>query len=121
MTAAGLAFSADRTIAYAFGENCLGEEGEVLYFAAKETDFEIAVTSESPSDPRTIGTYAAAVLRLILRDFTPGQVPGPQLGNVDFIFILPDRELRRRLSLADAQGALESNLDGADLYRELFP
>jgi hypothetical protein len=121
LAGANLFFDPEKTRAYAFGENCLDKRGNVQYFASMETDFIVATTPADVTDQAALGNYAGQVLRLILSDFTPGTVPGPQPGNVEFVFVGPGLEIRRRVSLVDAQKALRSALEGAELYRALFP
>jgi hypothetical protein len=118
---ADLPFDPERTRAYAFGENCLDPGGNVQHFAAMETDFVVTQAPHDPGDRVELGNYAGAVLRLILSDFGPGSVPGPQEGNVDFVFVTGGEEIRGRVLLADAGSVLASGLEGAELYTALFP
>ena len=86
-----------------------------------ETDFVVATMPADTADLAVLGTYAGDVLRLILNDFSPGTVPGPQPGKVDFIFLADSAETRHIVQLADARPVLQKGLQGAELYQALFP
>jgi len=51
--------------ATAFGENCLGNDGQVLKFLAKETDFYVLVSVETVDDYETFGTWIAQVMQVV--------------------------------------------------------
>jgi len=116
----GLTLNTGGTYVYAFGENCLGPDGQVDHFAALETDFVVSTSPADPEDFAALGDYAAAVLNIILDDFGPGVVPGPQLGKVDFVFTTDTGEIHQSVLLTDAAAALQNGLTGAELFQTLF-
>jgi hypothetical protein len=120
LTAAGLPFDPDETYAYAFGENCLRPDGELDHFATMETDFVVTSTPSDPGDLSALGDYAVAVLHLILNDFSPDTVPGPQRGIVEFNFSSEGGTVHQQVLLTDAEAALQNGLAGADLYQACF-
>jgi len=120
LTAADLRFDPERTYAYAFGENCLRPDGTVDHFAALQTDFVVTNTPPDPTDMSALGDYAGTVLQIILNDFRPGIVPGPQPGNVTFAFMGGREANRQQVLLTDAEAALQQGLVGVDLYQALF-
>ena len=120
LTAADLRFDPEQTYAYAFGENCLRPDGGVDHFAALETDFLVMTTPPDPTDASALGEFARAVLAIILNDFRPGSVPGPQPGNVTFAFMGGREANRQQVLLTDAEAALQQGLVGVDLYQALF-
>jgi hypothetical protein len=122
LAAQDLKFDADRTYAYAFGENCLGPNGQVDHFAAQETDFVVVTGLAGPDGYSERADYAGAVLKLILADFKPVEtVPGQKQGFVEFVFQDSKGESHQRVALADAEKALASGLTGEALYQALFP
>lgn len=120
LAAAELPFDPEGTYAYAFGENCLRPDGEVDHFATKETDFVVTTAPPDTADLSALGKYAAAVLGILLKDFSPGAVPGPQHGQVDFVFVSESGAARHQVLLTDAAAALQNGLTGAALYQALF-
>ncbi len=75
-------------LAYAFGENCVYEDGHAT-FGAMETDFRIGVKVKSVADEAALGDWIARVMRVI-EALPPQEIQGPQPGRVDFAFKQPD-------------------------------
>lgn len=71
--------------ASAFGENCLDNDGQVVYFLPMETDFHVAISVETLDDHDTFGNWIAQVMRVV--DGLPSNlIEGPQPGFVEFRF-----------------------------------
>jgi hypothetical protein len=71
--------------ATAFGENCLGNDGQVLKFLAMETDFYVLVSVDSIDDYETFGNWIAQVMQVV--NAVPSDlIAGPKPGFVSFRF-----------------------------------
>ena len=68
-----------------FGENCIGNDGQVVRFLAMETDFYVTASVETLDDYETLGNWIAQVMQVISR-FPPGLIAGPKPGFVEFRF-----------------------------------
>jgi hypothetical protein len=71
--------------ATAFGENCVAADGQVVRFAAMETDFYVLATVETLDDYETFGNWIYDVMQIV-DGFPPEVLAGPQLGFVEFRF-----------------------------------
>ena len=71
--------------ATAFGENCVAADGQVVRFAAMETDFYVLATVESLDDYETFGNWIYDVMQVV-NGFPPDMIAGPQPGFVEFRF-----------------------------------
>ncbi|MBI5961182.1 MAG: hypothetical protein HY866_20765 [Chloroflexi bacterium] len=80
LTAQGIEYTQLRV--YAFGENCMNPAGEIAYFAAMETDFELTLALADVSDLEAMGNRVADVLGIIVSQFPPDSTPGPQPGRI---------------------------------------
>jgi hypothetical protein len=71
--------------ASAYGENCLDNDGQVVYFLTMETDFHVTVPVETLDDYNTFGNWIAQVMQVV--DGLPSNlIEGPQPGFVEFRF-----------------------------------
>lgn len=77
--------------ATAFGENCLGNDGQVIKFLAMETDFYVFISVEVLDDYETFGNQIAQVMQVVM-GFPPERVAGPKPGYVAFRFEKSDAE-----------------------------
>ena len=117
MEAAGLEGIQARAEAY--GENCFGSvTGEVLYFAAMETDFRLQVTVEDLQDREALGGLLEQIL-VILDGFPPGTIAGPNPGYVGVAFQSGQETLNLWFTVTDGEAARAQGLHGAALLEEL--
>ncbi len=105
--------------AYAFGENCLDQNGEVNRFAAMQTDFDISVTVADLSNPDGLGDLAARILDILVEGFPTDNTPGPMPGRASLTFVAGDQRLPLVFSIQQAADALDQGLSGADLLAAL--
>lgn len=71
--------------ATAYGENCVGSDGQVIRFLAMETDFYVIVTVETLEDYEAFGNWIHDVMQVV-DGFPPENLAGPQPGFVEFRF-----------------------------------
>lgn len=71
--------------ATAYGENCIGNDGQIVRFLAMETDFYILATVETLDDYETFGNWIYDVMQVV-DGFPPEDLAGPQPGFVEFRF-----------------------------------
>jgi hypothetical protein len=71
--------------ATAFGENCIGNDGQVVQFLTMQTDFYVLVTVESLDEYETFGNWIAGVMQVV-EVFPDDVIPGPMPGFVAFQF-----------------------------------
>ena len=71
--------------ATAYGENCLGNDGQIVKFLAMETDFYVLATVENLDDYETFGNWIYDVMQVV-DGFPPEDLAGPQPGFVEFRF-----------------------------------
>jgi hypothetical protein len=71
--------------ATAFGENCLGNDGQVIRFAAMETDFYVMAPVQTLDDYETFGNWVADVMQLVI-NLPVDILAGPKPGFVEFSF-----------------------------------
>jgi hypothetical protein len=114
---AGIAYT--RVDAYAFGENCLNAQGEVQYFATKETDFDLTLTVSRLADRESVGNLMADALAILVRDFAPDATPGPQPGQITLIVSDGSREARRTIQQGQVADVVARGLRGGALLDEL--
>ena len=69
----------------AFGENCIGNDGQIVNFLTKETDFYVRVSVDSLDDYETFGNWIAAVMQAV-ETLPADRIPGPIPGFVQFLF-----------------------------------
>ncbi|MCL4529880.1 MAG: hypothetical protein M1282_10760 [Chloroflexi bacterium] len=104
--------------AQAYGENCVYADGHAD-FHAMETDFYVTANVTNLKDNNELGTWIINAMKA-LASFSPGTVPGPQPGFVEFTFKSKDDRKSLRVSISKYE-QLPSNLSGADVIKALFP
>ena len=104
--------------AEAYGENCTSGDGKVLSFGAMETDFHISLPVASLTEDATLGGLLEKVL-VVLDQFKPGQVPGPQPGYIGVEFTSGQDTLRLWFLRNASDSARQQGLHGADLLNAL--
>jgi hypothetical protein len=101
--------------AYAFGEECRAESGEVA-FLAMETDFRVRVPVDSLGDEEALGT-SILIAMTIIEALPAQQLAGDQPGRVDFEFAAGDSQsLRLNIDIARFRHEA-AGLRGAELYQ----
>ena len=71
--------------AYAFGENCVLEDGTVAAFLPMETDFNITLQVADLADESDLGEWIVKVMQVI-EGIPQAQLVGPQPGRVNIIY-----------------------------------
>lgn len=71
--------------ATAFGENCIGADGQVIRFLAMQTDFYVIAKVETLDDYETFGEWIAEVMQVVI-EFPSDMLAGPNPGFVEFRF-----------------------------------
>lgn len=71
--------------AHAFGENCIGMEGQVIKFLPMETDFYVILNVSDLSDHEAFGNWIAQVMQVV-NSYPPDLLAGPNPGFVEFAF-----------------------------------
>jgi len=71
--------------ATAFGENCVTADGQIVRFAAMETDFYVIAAVDSLEDRAIFGNWIAEVMQTI-NNFSHDQLAGPNPGFVAYRF-----------------------------------
>jgi hypothetical protein len=71
--------------ATAYGENCIGNDGQIVRFSAMETDFYVLATVETLDDYETLGNWVYDVMQVV-DGIPPEDLAGPQPGFVEFRF-----------------------------------
>ena len=104
--------------ATAFGENCIGNDGQIVRFLAMETDFYVIAPVETLEDHQTFGHWAAGVMQVV-SDLPPEMLAGPMPGFVEFRFEKSTAEsLILRISIQQYRETAQGKT-GAELF-ELF-
>jgi hypothetical protein len=114
--AAGLSKATIRAEAY--GENCVEANGTVRSFSPMETDFHILLPVTDLTDRQTLGDMLEKLL-VVLDQFPPGTVPGPQPGYIGVEFSTGQDTLNSRFTVSAGKSAREQGLHGADLLAAL--
>jgi hypothetical protein len=103
--------------AYAFGENCLHEDGSIGGFSAKETDFNITLQVKDLTDESGLGEWIMKVMQVI-EAIPQDQIVGPQPGLVNIIFQSNVDQKAINFYVNQYQ-ALPSGLSNSEIYQTL--
>jgi hypothetical protein len=104
--------------AEAYGENCIAEDGSLVRFAARETDYYITFTVASLQDEAALGALLEQSLAII-NQFPVDQTPGPNPGYVGIGFETAADVQNLWFTRQQAGDLLAQGLRGAELYRAL--
>ena len=104
--------------AQAYGENCFYTDGHAD-FSAMETDFYVSFNVSNLKDNNELGTWIIKAMKA-LASFSPGTVPGPQPGFVEFTFKSKDDQKILRVSISKYK-QLPSGFSGTDVIKALLP
>ena len=102
--------------AYAFGENCIREDGSAT-FLPMETDFNIILPVGDLSDEADLGDWIVKVMQLI-ENLPPDQIIGPQPGRVSIVFQSSGQEKTVNFYI-DQYRALEAGVSSQEIYQAL--
>ena len=116
LEAAGLSQATGR--AEAFGENCIETSGAVRSFGTMETDFRIQLPVTDLADRQALGDLLEKVM-VVLDQFPPGKVPGPQTGYIGVEFSAGQDTLNLWFKADAGQSARGQGLHGAELVAAL--
>jgi hypothetical protein len=116
LTSVGLPVENARAEAY--GENCIAEDGSVVHFAARETDFYVTLTVANLTDDSSLGSLLEQTLTVI-DQFPADQTPGPNPGYVGITFKVGEQEQHLWFMQTQINDLRAQGLKGADLYRAL--
>lgn len=115
---AGLADVAVR--AAAFGENCVAEDGQIVRFAARETDFYFTIPVGDTGDIQALGEWVEKVVP-VLASFPIKNLPGTASGLISIRFTSPGGEKNIRIPRDQAEDLLRQGIRGVKLYEALVP
>jgi hypothetical protein len=104
--------------ASAYGENCMGANGQVVRFMAMQTDFYLTIPVEDVEDAQEMGGWIAKVFPVIER-FPPGEVPGPNLGYIGIRFTGSAGEKNLWFRQQTARDLLQQGLSQRELFEAL--
>jgi hypothetical protein len=104
--------------AEAYGENCVAADGNVVRFAARETDFYITLNVPDLTDEKSLGRLLEQTLAVIDK-FTVDQTPGPNSGYIGITFKAGDQVQNLWFMRTQANDFRAQGLKSADLYRAL--
>jgi len=103
--------------AYAFGEDCVREDGSRT-FGAMETDFTVDIPVSDLTDDAALGVYLERLIPFLSAYPTDG-LPA-RLNRIDVRFTISEQEFRYvRFELSVGVAVYEQGLRGAELLREL--
>ena len=103
--------------AYAFGENCIHEDGSVAGFSAMETDFNITLQVKDLTNESDLGEWIVKVMQVI-ENIPSEQIVGPQPGRVNIIFQSNSDQKIVNFYVNQYQ-ALGSGLSNSEIYQAL--
>lgn len=108
-----------RVFAEAYGENCVTEEGEIVRFAAMQTDIRVVVVVQGLNNPTEMGDIAGRLLGVIL-EVPLSDLPGLQPGYIGIQFSNNEKEaLSLWFKRERAEQLLQAGVNGEELLREL--
>jgi len=102
---------------YAFGENCLHEDGSVGGFSAMETDFNITLQVTDLTNESDLGEWIVKVMQVI-ESIPQDQIVGPQPGRVSMIFQSNGDQEVVNFYINQYQG-LPAGLSNSEIYEAL--
>jgi len=104
--------------AEAYGEDCLGQDGQVVYFAVMQTDFYVTLKVGDLADQKALGNLLEKTI-ITLLGIPPQDLAGPQHGYLGLTFTHGNDELRLWFRLDEAEALLTQGLRGAELLEAL--
>lgn len=116
---AGLTVAPDETRVTAFGENCLEQSGEVAYFAAMQTDFDVSLAVAALTDRDAVGDALRQVLATIVTGYSVDETPGPNPGRIIITVQDGTDSLTVMVAYQAAADLLAQDMSGAELFDAL--
>jgi hypothetical protein len=117
LTDAGIAY--DSVSVYAYGENCLDAQGEILRYAAMETDFDLTLLIEDLTDRAALADRLSEVLTLLVNEFPVSATPGPQPGYFSLMFLAGTDTLTVYVQQSTAVELVRQDVTGEALLEAL--
>jgi hypothetical protein len=105
-----------RGYAFAFGEDCVHDDGTVT-FLPMETDFNITLPVSDLSNDAELGDWIIRVMQVI-ENIPPEQIRGPRPGRVSLFFEAGTEKTGVSFYI-DQYKALPANLNSAEIFRIL--
>ena len=106
--------------AEAYGEDCRGQEGQVLYFAAMQTDFYVTLKVSALDDADALGNLLERTV-IALLGIPPEDLTGGRHGYLGLTFTHGSEELRLWFRLDEAEALLTQGVRGPELMQALQP
>lgn len=103
--------------AFAFGENCIGQDGSVIRFLPMETDFNITLQVSDLANESELGEWIVKVMQVI-ENVPPDQILGPRPGRVTMTF-QSGGEQNVLSFYIDQYRALPAGLTDAEIFQRL--
>lgn len=113
---AGLPVESARAEAY--GENCIAEDGHIVSFAARETDFYATLIVKDLADENTLGNLLEQTLAVI-DEFPVDQTPGPNPGYIGITYKAGEQVQNLWFTQTQANDLRKQGVKGAALYQAL--
>ena len=104
--------------AQSYGEDCFGQDGQVLYFVAMQTDFYVTLKVSDLNDPKTLADLLEKTV-IALLGIPPEDLAGEQHGYLGLTFTHGNQELRLWFRLDEAEALLMQGVQGPDLLEAL--
>ena len=101
--------------AYAYGEDCVYEDGSRV-FHAMETDFPVQIQVKDIHDEKALGDWIYKVMQA-LQELPPDQVPGGQSGRVEFQFVQNESETLNLIVQIGRYQREAGGLKGTELFQ----
>ena len=103
--------------AFAFGENCVRADGSIAGFSAMETDFNITLRVNDPTNESDLGEWIVKVMQVI-EAIPPEQIVGPRPGRVSLTFEAGGDPTMINFYV-DRYQSLPSGLSNAEVFQAL--
>ena len=103
--------------AFAFGENCLRNDGTIASFSAMETDFNITLQVSDLTNESDLGDWIVKVMQVIA-EIPPDLIQGPRPGRVNIAFQSND-EMKGALFYINQYQELPTGISSAEIYQNL--
>ena len=103
--------------AFAFGENCMLNDGSVGHFLPMETDFNVTLQVNDVTNPSELGEWIVKVMQVI-DAIPPDQIRGPRPGRVSMGFQSSGQQEAISFYI-DRYHGLSPGLSSAEIYQAL--
>lgn len=103
--------------AFAFGENCIHQDGTTVTFIAMETDFNITLQVSDLSDESALGEWIVKVMQIV-ENIPPDKIMGPRPGRIGITFQAGSDQKQAGFYINQYQ-ELPTGLSNEEIYRAL--